>query len=152
MTQDDYENATNLKKVLSDKNREFIFHYARFDIAAIEIYLNVSITNIFCTKIASKLTRTYTDRHSLKELCKELANVDLSKQQQCSDWGAAKLSDEQVEYAASDVLYLHGIREKLIERLEKEGRFELANKCFNFLPTRVELDKKGWIDTDIFHH
>jgi len=114
--------------------------------------LGVNITNVFCTKIASKLTRTYTDRHSLKELCKELVNIDLSKQQQCSDWSAAELTDQQIEYAASDVLYLHEIRKKLKERLEKEERLDLAYKCFGFLPTRVELDKKGWKDSDIFHH
>ncbi len=142
----------NLKKILSDNNRTVIFHYARFDIAAIDIYLDVNITNIYCTKIVSKLARTYTDKHSLKELCKELAGVDLSKQQQCSDWGVDKLSEEQVNYAASDVLYLHKIRAKLNEILYNEGREEIAQKCFDFLPTRVMLDKLGWADLDIFHH
>ncbi len=147
-----YDDATNLKQLLADNDRQFIFHYARFDLAAIEVYLGVSITNIFCTKIASKLARTYTDKHGLKDVCKELIGKDLSKQQQSSNWGGEALSDQQITYAASDVLYLHKIREKLTALLEQENRFELFEQTCRFLPTRVALDIGGWEHMDIFSH
>jgi len=147
-----YEGADNLKKLLSDPSRAKIFHFARFDVSAIKFYLGVDIENIYCTKIASKLVRTYTDKHGLKDLCKEFLNVEISKQQQCSNWGAEKLTKEQIDYAASDVLYLHGIREKLNFLLEKENRKAVAQKCFDFVPVRSELDLGGWHDLDIFHH
>ncbi len=143
--------AKNLRKVLSDNSVEKIFHFARFDVAAIKIFLDVDISNIFCTKIASKLARTYTDRHGLKEICRELLGVEISKQQQCSDWSSS-LDKKQIEYAANDVLFLHGLKDILKERLEDEGRMHLAQKCFEFLPTRVELDIRGWDESDIFHH
>lgn len=149
---DDYATAKNLKKALSDESQTKIFHYARFDVAVIKHYLGVEIKNIYCTKIASKLARTYTDKHGLKDICKELLNADISKQQQCSDWGAVKLSKEQIDYAASDVLHLHALRTKLDLILKTEGRYELAKQCFAFLPTRVELDLKGWAESDIFSH
>lgn len=144
--------APNLKAVLSDPNLVKIFHFARFDLAAIYQYLGVWATPVFCTKIASKLTRTYTDRHGLKDLTRELISVDLSKQQQSSDWGAEILSDAQMAYAASDVLYLHQLMEILITRLKREDRFEIAQKTFDYLPTRAELDLSGWEQTDIFAH
>ncbi len=144
--------APNLKSLFSDKSVTKLFHYARFDIAAIQIYLGVVCQPVYCTKIASKLVRTYTDRHGLKDLCRELLGFDLSKDQQSSDWGADELSDEQKHYAASDVLYLHAIREKLDEMLVREGRQELAQSCFEFLSTRVALDQAGWGDDDIFAH
>lgn len=152
LSPEDFSHAPNLKSVLSDPTREYIFHFARFDIAAIKVHLGIEMNRVFCTKIASKLVRTYTDRHSLKELCREFLDVDLSKQQQCSDWAIDNLSEQQVDYAASDVLYLHEIRAKLIAMLEREGRLEIARKCFDFLPVRVELDEKGWPESDIFHH
>ena len=142
----------NLKAVLSDTNVEKIFHFARFDIAVLKRDLGVDMTPIFCTKIASALVRTYTDGHGLKNLCKELLNVDLSKQQQSSDWASDSLSDAQLEYAASDVLYLHQLKTILTARLMREGRYELAQSCFEFLPSRAELDLKGWHDVDIFSH
>lgn len=145
-------NAPRLKKLLADEKRVKIFHYARFDIAALKIYLDVEVQNIYCTKIASKLTRTYSDKHSLKEICKELLNVDISKQQQCSNWGAEKLTREQIDYAASDVLYLHALREKLDPLLEADNRKDIAKACFDFLPTRVALDELGWQESDIFRH
>lgn len=144
--------APNLKKFLEDKNRVKIFHYARFDMAIVKHYLQINIAPVFCTKIASKLVRTYTDRHGLKDLCNEMVGVQLSKIQQSSDWGADILSKEQKDYAASDVLYLHKIREELIYMLERENRTILADKCFKFLATRVELDLLGWDDLDIFAH
>ncbi len=144
--------APNLKAVLADPARLKLYHYARFDLAAIQHYLGVVAGPVFCTKIASKLTRTYTDRHGLKNLVSELLGEDLSKQQQSSDWGAATLSDAQREYAASDVRYLHRLREILIVRLEREGRLEMAQACFDFLPARAALDMAGWIDKDIFSH
>ncbi len=147
----EYDKAVNLKKLLSDDSRLKILHYARFDVAAIKIFLGVEMKNIFCTKIASKLVRTYTDKHGLKELVKEFIDIDLSKQQQSSDW-ASELSDKQVDYAASDVLYLHRLHAKLQQMLKDEGRTELAQKCFEFLPTRVELDMGGWLEEDIFAH
>lgn len=144
--------APNLRKLLLDETRSKIFHYARFDVAVIKKYLNVELTNIFCTKIASRLTRTYTDHHGLKELCRELLDINISKQQQSSYWGAAELSSDQKEYAAKDVVYLHSLRDVLIERLIASGRSEIAHKLFEFLPTRANLDLMGWNDIDIFSH
>ena len=144
--------APNLKAVLSDPSRLKLYHFARFDLAAIEFYLGVTAAPVFCTKIASKLTRTYTDRHGLKYLVSELLGVDISKQQQSSDWGAPELSDAQREYAASDVRFLHRMRDILIERLEREGRTQIAQACFDFLPARARLDIAGWADKDIFSH
>jgi len=144
--------APNLKAVLADPARLKLYHFARFDLAAIWHYLGVMAAPVFCTKIASKLTRTYTDRHGLKYLVSELLSVDISKQQQSSDWGAPTLSDAQRDYAASDVRYLHALREVLIARLEREGRLELAQACFDFLPARALLDLAGWADKDIFSH
>ena len=144
--------APNLKAVLADPARVKLYHYARFDLAAIQHYLGVWATPVFCTKIASKLTRTYTDRHGLKNLVSELLGEDISKQQQSSDWGAPTLNSAQQDYAASDVRFLHRLREVLIARLEREGRLELAQACYDFLPARVGLDLAGWIDKDIFSH
>jgi len=144
--------APNLKAVLADPERIKLYHFARFDLAAIEHYLGVTAAPVFCTKIASKLTRTYTDRHGLKYLVNELLGTDISKQQQSSDWGAPALTDAQREYAASDVRYLHRLRAILIERLEREGRTQLAQACFDFLPSRARLDLAGWADKDIFSH
>ena len=142
----------NLKRILADEAVEKIFHFARFDVAMFERDLGIVTRPVFCTKIASKLSRTYTDRHGLKDVTRELAGVDLSKQQQSSDWGADTLSKAQIEYAASDVLYLHRLREVLNERLVREGRMEMAQACFDFLPMRSNLDLAGWPDTDIFAH
>lgn len=144
--------APNLKAVLADPARVKLYHYARFDLAAIEHYLGVMATPVFCTKIASKLVRTYTDRHGLKNLVNELLGAEISKQQQSSDWGADELHAAQREYAASDVRFLHKMRVILIERLEREGRLEMAQACFEFLPTRARLDIAGWADSDIFSH
>lgn len=144
--------APNLKAVLADPARVKLFHFARFDLAAIEHYLGVIATPVYCTKIASKLTRTYTDRHGLKNLVEELLGVTLSKQQQSSDWGGADINDAQREYAASDVRYLHRLREELDRRLAREGRTEIAQACFKFLPTRALLDRMGWAESDIFAH
>ena len=144
--------APNLKKLLQDEDRGMIFHYARFDIAVIKKYLNVNIKNIFCTKIASKLVRTYTDYHGLKELCRELLGISISKQQQSSYWGDSELSDDQKEYAAKDVVYLHSLRAILSKMLVENGRSKIAHKLFEFLPTRAELDIMGWNDIDIFAH
>lgn len=144
--------APNLKAVLADPARLKLYHYARFDLAAIEYYLGVMAAPVFCTKIASKLTRTYTDRHGLKNLVEELLGESISKQQQSSDWGGPELSPAQCDYAASDVRFLHALREELIRRLEREGRMEIAQACFDFLPTRARLDIAGWIDRDIFSH
>ncbi len=144
--------APHLKAVLADPARVKLFHYARFDLAAIEHYLGVIATPVFCTKIASKLTRTYTDRHGLKELVRELLGKEISKQQQSSDWGAPELSEAQREYAASDVRYLHEMYAILAARLEREGRTGIAQACFDFLPTRAALDLAGWADRDIFSH
>lgn len=146
-----YNKAHNLKKLLSDQSTQKIFHFARFDIAVLKIYLGVDTENIFCTKIASKLTRTYTDKHGLKYLCREILGVDLSKQQQCSDW-AGELNTKQIEYAASDVLHLHALRKHFIEQLADVGREDLAKRCFAFLPTRAGLDISGWPEEDIFAH
>jgi len=142
----------NLKALFADPSVEKIFHFARFDVAMVQNYLGVILTPVFCTKIASKLVRTYTDRHGLKDLSKELLGVDMSKQQQSSDWGAPVLSQAQIDYAASDVLHLHALKEKLVTMLEREGRMDLARQCFDFLPTRAALDLAGWAETDIFAH
>ena len=144
--------APNLRAVLGDPARIKLFHFARFDLAALHHYLGVWATPVFCTKIASKLTRTYTDRHGLKEIVRELLGKEISKQQQSSDWGADTLSDAQQEYAASDVRYLHAMHEIFVQRLEREGRTALAQASFEFLPTRALLDLAGWADRDIFSH
>lgn len=144
--------APNLKRLLTDPAVTKIFHFGRFDIAMFWLHLGVMTAPVYCTKIASKLARTYTDRHGLKDVTKELLGIDLSKAQQSSDWGAAKLSDEQVAYAASDVLHLHALRARLDEMLAREGRDGLARACFEFLPHRALLDVAGWEDDDIFAH
>ena len=144
--------APNLKALLTDPAVTKIFHFGRFDIAVLQQYLGVVTTPVYCTKIASKLVRTFTDRHGLKDLCKELLNIELSKQQQSSDWGADTLTDEQLKYAASDVLYLHEMKEKLDVMLAREGRTDLAKACFEFLPSRALLDLAGWPEVDIFAH
>ncbi|QWC56683.1 ribonuclease D [Erythrobacter sp. 3-20A1M] len=144
--------APNLKSVLADPDRVKLYHFARFDLAAIEYYLGVTAAPVFCTKIASKLTRTYTDRHGLKMLVEELLGENISKQQQSSDWGAPVITDAQRDYAASDVRYLHRLRDIFAERLEREGRTGTAQACFDFLPTRARLDIAGWEDKDIFSH
>ena len=145
-------NAPNLKKILSDKKCQKIFHFARFDVAVLKKYLNIDCEPIYCTKIVSKLVRTYTDKHGLKDLCKELINVDLSKQQQSSNWGAKELTEDQKLYAASDVLYLHQLKDILDQELLKLDRKDIADQCFSFIKTRVDLDLKGWPDIDIFSH
>ncbi len=145
-------NCPNLKALLGDPGIQKIFHFARFDVAMVQQYLGVTMTPVYCTKIASKLVRTYTDRHGLKDLTRELIGKDMSKQQQSSDWGADELSQAQQAYAASDVLYLHQLRDKLNVMLTREGRMELAQSCFDFLPVRVALDLAGWAETDIFAH
>jgi ribonuclease D len=145
-------NAPNIAKLLADPARQKIFHFARFDLAVLYKNLGVMPQPVYCTKIVSKLTRTYTDRHGLKDLARELIGLDMSKQQQSSDWGADKLSEAQVAYAASDVLYLHEIKAKLDEMLLREKREALAAACFSFLPTRVALDLGGWAEVDIFSH
>lgn len=144
--------APNLKAILQDPDILKIFHFARFDVAVLSHYLEVITAPIYCTKIASKLVRTYTDRHGLKDLCRELLDVELSKQQQSSDWAAETLSKEQQNYAASDVLHLHQLKGKLDAMLEREDRVQFAHNCFEFLPTRAELDLMGWPETDIFAH
>lgn len=144
--------APRLKVLLADPDVLKIFHFARFDIAAFQHWLKIDTTPVYCTKIASKLCRTYTDRHGLKDLARELIGAEISKQQQSSDWGAAELSSAQIDYAASDVLYLHALKEKLEEMLAREGRKEFAQRCFDFLPTRAALDLAGWPDIDIFAH
>ena len=141
----------NLKRLMSDRSVLKIFHFGRFDIAMVELHLGVETRPIYCTKIASKLARTYTDRHGLKDVARELAGVDLSKAQQSSDWGAAELSQAQLDYAASDVLHLHAIKRRLDEMLAREGRTELARSCFEFLPVRSRLDLAGFED-DVFAH
>ena len=144
--------SPNLVRLLSDPKKLKLFHFARFDLAVLYKTYGVMAGPVYCTKIASKLTRTYTDKHGLKDLVRELLGIDLSKQQQSSDWGAAKLSDAQLAYAASDVLHLHALRERLDQMLARENRAALAEACFRFLPTRVELDLGGWADTDVFAH
>ena len=144
--------APHLQAVLADPERIKLYHFARFDLAAIRHYLGVVAAPVYCTKTASRLIRTYTDRHGLKELVRELLGQDVSKQQQSSDWGAAELSDAQKDYAASDVRYLHAMKTILDERLVREGRMALAQACFDFLPARAELDLAGWPEIDIFAH
>ena len=146
---DEYR-APNLVRLLADPEVEKVFHFARFDVGILKRYLQVVCRPVYCTKIASKLARTYTDRHGLKDLCQELLGIDLSKQMQSSDWGAAELSEAQLSYAANDVLHLHRLRERLDAMLEREGRHALATACFAFLPQRAELDLAGWADVDIF--
>jgi ribonuclease D len=147
-----HSDAPNLKALIEAPDVLKLFHYARFDIAMLRRHLGADCRPVYCTKIASKLARTYTDRHGLKDLCRELLGVDVSKQQQSSDWGAEELSKAQLEYAASDVLYLHRLKEKLDGMLEREGRAHIARAAFDFLPTRAELDLAGWPDQDIFAH
>lgn len=144
--------APNLKALFADAGITKIFHYARFDVAVIKYYLGVDVTPIYCTKIASKLTRTYTDRHGLKDLVKELLGIELNKQQQSSDWGAHMLSDSQKQYAAQDVLYLHELKARLDQMLAREGREAVARACFDFVPTRAALDLSGWTEEDVFAH
>lgn len=144
--------APNLARLLTDASKPKIFHFARFDVAVLRHYLGIEVEPVWCTKIASKLVRTYTDRHGLKDITRELLGVDLSKQQQSSDWAAETLSDAQLAYAASDVLHLHALKKKLEFMLQREERSHIADACFKFLPTRAELDLKGWEETDIFAH
>jgi ribonuclease D len=144
--------APELKRLLTDETILKIFHFGRFDIAVLKHFLGVTPRPVYCTKIASKLARTYTDKHGLKDLCRELLGIELSKQQQSSDWGAAELTQEQLNYAASDVLYLHALRDRLDAMLKREGREHLARACFEFLPTRAELDLEGWAEMDVFAH
>jgi ribonuclease D len=144
--------APSLKALLSDPQRLKLYHFARFDVGIMQAYLGIMAAPLYCTRTASRLVRTYTDRHGLKDLIKELLNVEVSKQQQTSDWGAAELTDAQRDYAASDVRYLHALKEKLDERLEREDRVALAQACFDFIPTRALLDIAGWPEQDIFAH
>jgi ribonuclease D len=144
--------AANLARLLTDPAVTKIFHYARFDVALLRHALGIEVAPVWCTKIASRLARTYTDRHGLKDLAREVLGFELSKQQQSSDWGAPELSEAQIEYAASDVLHLHAMRQALEERLRREGRLALAEACFLFLPVRAQLDLLGWDDEDIFAH
>jgi ribonuclease D len=144
--------APNLAALFSDPKKAKLFHFGRFDVAMLKHHLGIDTTPVFCSKIASRLVRTYTDRHGLKDLTRELLGIDLSKQQQSSDWGSKTLSDAQLSYAASDVLHLHKLRDILMERLGREDRLTLANACFEFLPVRAELDLAGWPETDIFAH
>ena len=150
-TRDNYQ-APNLKALLSDRTVTKLYHFARFDLAIIKRYLGVTAGPCYCTRTASKLARTYTDKHGLKDLVKELLDVDLSKQQQSSDWGSANLTEQQLAYAANDVAYLHRLKEALDTMLKREGRMELAQACFDFLPARAELDLAGWGEGDIFAH
>lgn len=152
LTPNDYAQAKNLKALLSNPDILKIFHFARFDVAAIYKYLGVQCAPVYCTKIAAKMTRTYTEKNGLKEICKDLLGIEISKQQQTSDWGQAVLSVEQQTYAAGDVLYLHALKEKFDDLLAREGRLALAQSCFDFLPTRGQLDLLGWADPDIFEH
>ena len=144
--------ASHLVDLLEDRARTKLFHFARFDVAVLRAYLDARVSPVYCTKIASKLVRTYTDRHSLKELCRELLSVDLSKAQQSSDWGAASLTEAQKNYAAQDVLHLHALKKRLDAMLEREDRTDIARACFEFLPARADLDLRGWPDIDIFAH
>jgi ribonuclease D len=144
--------APNLKRLLADPKVLKLFHFGRFDIAMFALHLGVVTAPVYCTKIASKLARTYTDRHGLKDLIRELLSVDISKAQQSSDWGQAQLTPDQVAYAASDVLHLHALKTRLDAMLEREGRAGLAQACFDFLPTRAQLDLAGWEDIDVFAH
>lgn len=144
--------APNLKALLEDSNIPKLFHFARFDVAVFKHYLNADVTPVFCTKIASKLTRTYTEKHGLKNLVAEVLGVELDKEQQQSDWSAEVLTEQQKQYAANDVLYLHELRDKLSHKLAERGRTEMAQACFNFLPHRIALDLAGWDEQDIFSH
>jgi ribonuclease D len=144
--------APHLKALLANPEVTKIFHYARFDVAALKHHLGVATAPLYCTKIASKLTRTYTDRHGLKDLIKELLGIDLNKQQQSSDWGAHVLSDAQKQYAAQDVIYLHEVKARLDQMLAREGRTGLARACFDFVPVRADLDLAGWSEEDVFAH
>lgn len=146
------KDAPNLKNILGDPDVLKLFHFARFDVAVLYHTFGTMAEPLYCTKIASRLIRTFTDRHGLKDLCKELLGVDLSKQQQSSDWGTEELSQEQLDYAASDVLYLHGLKERLDAMLQRENRTELAAACYRFLPFRARLDLQGWAEDDIFSH
>jgi ribonuclease D len=150
-TRGEYD-APNLKALLADKNRVKLFHFARFDVAILQAYLGILVQPIYCTKIASRLARTFTDRHGYKDICKEVLGVDISKQQQSSDWGADTLNPEQQAYAASDVMHLHALREKLNAMLVREERMQLAQAAFSFLPARAMLDLAGWEEVDIFAH
>jgi len=145
-------NAPNLTRLLADPKVTKLFHFARFDMAMFKRYLGVTVAPVYCTKIASKLVRTYTDKHGLKDIVKELLGVDLSKEQQSSDWGAPELSERQLAYAANDVAYLHRLKDALDAMLAREGRAEIARACFEFLPARADLDLAGWPDVDIFAH
>lgn len=151
LSQGDYA-APNLKKLLSDNTRVKLFHFARFDLSIMQQYLGLQLENVYCTRTASRLVRTYTDRHGLRDLCRELLSVDISKQQQSSDWGADELSPEQIDYAAADVLHLHALREKLDVMIAREGREEIFKACCNFLPTRAAMDVAGFEQGDIFAH
>lgn len=144
--------APNLIKLLTDPDRMKIFHFARFDLAVMKEYLGIRVMPVYCTRTASRLARTYSDKHGYKDICKELLGVDISKQQQSSDWGSATLTQEQIDYAAADVLHLHKLRDRLSDMLKREGRHELLMACCNFLPYRAELDLAGWEDEDIFAH
>ena len=148
----DSYSAPNLVKLMSDPARVKIFHFARFDLSIMRHYLGVRLSNVYCTRTASRLVRTYTDKHGYKDICRELLGVEISKYQQSSDWGAQTLSPEQMEYAASDVLYLHRLKEKLDVMIAREGRGEIAKACFDFLPFRAELDLAGWENEDLFAH
>ena len=144
--------APNLRMILNDKSLEKVFHFARFDYAILKYYLKVEAYPTFCTKIASKLSRTFTDKHGLKDICKQLLNVEISKTEQTSDWGSEHLSEKQMTYAATDVLYLHRLKATLQELLKREGRESIAKACFEFIPARCELDIQGWNEVDIFQH
>lgn len=144
--------APRLKSLLEDRNVMKIFHYARFDVATLRQYLDANVGPLYCTKIASRLARTYTDKHGLKDIVKELLGIDLSKQQQSSDWGSPILSDAQKQYAALDVIYLHEIKARFDQILQREGRMELARACFDFVPVRAQLDLAGWVEEDVFAH
>jgi ribonuclease D len=152
LTPDDFDNAKNLKTLMENPQVTKIFHFARFDVAVMHKYLGVTVAPVFCTKIASKLVRTYTDKHGLKYLLSELLDVQLDKKQQSSDWAAEKLSDDQQIYAANDVYYLHKVKSILTDMLQRENRMDIANECFKFLPVRAQLDLMGWDDHDIFAH
>ncbi len=149
---DDYAHAKNLKTLMQDPKVTKIFHFARFDVAVMKKYLNIDVNPVFCTKIASKLVRTYTDRHGLKDLLRELLGVQLDKQQQSSDWAASDLSEDQQVYAANDVYHLHAVKKILEDMLARENRTDIARRCFDFLPARADLDLMGWNDHDIFSH
>jgi ribonuclease D len=144
--------APRLKQLLEDENVTKIFHYARFDVAMLKQYLGAKVRPLYCTKIASKLARTYTDKHGLKDIVKEMLGIDLSKQQQSSDWGSPILSDAQKQYAALDVIYLHEVKARFDQILQREGRMELARACFEFVPVRAALDLAGWTEEDVFAH